>query len=206
MLAWRARWVVVALGLGLTAAGVLGTLRPPPPPTRPVVVAGLPLVAGTRLAAADVRVVDVPTHLAAADAATRVDDVLDRSLAVDLTPGSPLVPGVLADDGAAGPPGTVVATVRLADTGAAALLEPGRRVDVLAATAEGGPATVVAARALVLPAPERGAGPENATGIGSALGAEADDPPPVLLAVTPEESLALAGAAASSVLSAVVVP
>ncbi|AEE47211.1 SAF domain protein [Cellulomonas fimi ATCC 484] len=205
MLAWRSRWVVTALGLGIAAAGVLGTLRPAPPETRPVVVAGLPLVAGTRLTADDVRVVDVPTRLAADGAAARVDEVLDRSLAVDLTPGSPLVPGVLAADGATGPPGTVVTTVRLADTGAAAMLEPGRRVDVLAATPEGGPATVVAARALVLP-PPAAPGPEATAGLGTALAADADHPPPVLLAVTPEESLALAGAAASSVLSAVVVP
>src|SRR6478735_2281822 len=106
-------------------------------------------------------------------------------------------------DGAVrGPSGTVVATVRFADPAVAGLLAPGMHVDILAATAEGGPGGVVARRALVLPTARR------SPAAGGLLGGSPtdDDSVPVLVAVSPEEAPALAGAAASALLSAVVVP
>ena len=75
-------------------------------------------------------------------------------------------------------------------------------VDVLAATAEGGPGSVVARRALVLPVARRTA---RQTGLLGG-GASGDSSVPVLLAVAPDEAPTLAGAAASALLSAVVVP
>jgi hypothetical protein len=75
----------------------------------------------------------------------------------------------------------------------------------VAASAEGGTGRTVASRALVLPTPR--AVTSRASGL-SALGSAggSDAAPPVLLAVSPDEATALAGASASALLSAVVVP
>jgi hypothetical protein len=91
--------------------------------------------------------------------------------------------------------------VRFADPAVAGLLSPGVRVDVLAATAEGGPGGVVATRALVLPVNR-----PDSSGGALGLGRSDDASVPVLLAVLPSEAPGLAGAAASALLSAVVVP
>ncbi|GEL98394.1 SAF domain-containing protein [Cellulomonas terrae] len=199
---WRTRFAVAAVFLGLAAAGTVQALRPADPPTSPVLVAARALAAGTPLTGADVRLVRFPVAAVPDGALTDLDEVADASTAVPLAVGTPVLPGLLVDDDVRGPPGTVVATVRFADPAVADLLSPGMRVDVLAATPEGGPGGVVATRALVLPVARR-ASPEQSA---LALGGSGDDSVPVLLAVSPDEAPALAGAAASSLLSAVVVP
>lgn len=198
---WRARFVVAAVCLGVAAGCAVQALRPPEPPTSAVVVAARRIPAGTTLSSADVRVVRLPVALAPEGAVPDADRVVGESAAVPLAPGVPVLPGLLADDEVSGPPGTVVATVRFADPAVAGLLSPGVRVDVLAATAEGGPGSVVATRALVLPVSRR---PPSEGVLG--VGGSADTSVPVLLAVAPAEAPALAGAAASALLSAVVVP
>ncbi|WP_456846094.1 SAF domain-containing protein [Cellulomonas sp. P5_C6] len=198
---WRARFLVAAVCLGIAAGCTAQALRPPDPPTSALVVAAREIPAGTTLTSADVRVVRVPVALAPDGAVTDPGSVVGASAAVPLAAGVPVLAGLLAADDVRGPPGTVVATVRLADPAVAGLLSPGVRVDVLAATAEGGPGTVVATRALVLPVAHRAAG---AGALG--LGGSGDTSVPVLLAVAPAEAPALAGAAASALLSAVVVP
>ena len=200
---WRARFAVGAVFLGLAAACTVQALRPADPPTTPVLVAAHALAAGTR---ADQRRRPAwsrfPVAVVPDGALTDPDAVVDASTAVPLAAGTPVLPGLLADDEVRGPPGTVVATVRFADPAVAGLLSPGMRVDVLAATPEGGPGGVVATRALVLPVARRTASHASALG----LGGSGDDSVPVLLAVSPDEAPALAGAAASALLSAVVVP
>lgn len=198
---WRSRFAVAAVFLGLAAASTVQSLRPPDPPTSPVVVAARSIPAGTALTSADVRVVRLPVAVAPDGAVDDPGSVVGSSAAVPLAAGVPVLPGLLADDEVRGPPGTVVATVRFADPAVAGLLSPGVRVDVLAATPEGGPGGVVATRALVLPVAQQTA-PGGALGIG----ASGDSSVPVLLAVSPAEAPALAGAAASALLSAVVVP
>ncbi|WP_082574235.1 Flp pilus assembly protein CpaB [Cellulomonas sp. Root137] len=198
---WRTRFAVAAAFLGVAAACIVQSLRPPDPPTSAVVVAAREIPAGTTLTSADVRVSRFPRSVAPDGAVTDPADVVGSAAAVPLATGVPVLPGLLADDEVRGPPGTVVATVRFADPAVAGLLSPGVRVDVLAATAEGGPGGVVATRALVLPV-ARQDGPGGALG----LGGSGDASVPVLLAVSPTEAPALAGAAASALLSAVVVP
>ena len=198
---WRTRFLVAATFLGIAAACAVQAVRPPDPPTSAVVVAAHPIDAGTSLTSADVRVARMPDALAPDGAFTDADAVLGASAAVLIAAGAPVLPGFLADDEVRGPPGTVVATVRFADPAVAGLLSPGVRVDVLAATAEGGPGAVVATRALVLPVARQ---PSSEGTLG--LGASGDTSVPVLLAVAPAEAPALAGAAASALLSAVVVP
>jgi Flp pilus assembly protein CpaB len=202
MLLWRWRFAVGATFLGLAAACTVQSLRPADPPTAPVLVTAHALAAGTTLTSTDVRLVRWPVEVVPDGALTDPGSAVDASTAVPLTAGTPVLPGLLADDGVRGPPGTVVATVRFADPAVARLLTPGMRVDVLAATAEGGPGGVVATRALVLPVAQQTDAAEGALGLGSS----GDDSVPVLLAVTPDEAPTLAGAAASALLSAVVVP
>jgi hypothetical protein len=112
------------------------------------------------------------------------------------------------DDAATGPPGTVVVPVRFADAGVADVLVPGMRIDVVAAALhEGDEATRLARSAVVLARPGGEADDGGSRSGGGLLGggATTTDSTPVLLAVDPEESVALSGAAASRVLSAVIV-
>ena|GEM_PF-212695 len=138
--------------------------------------------------------------------AAAVEVLAGRRLAVAVPAGLPLVAGLLVDDTATGPPGTVVVPVRFADAGVADVLAPGMRVDVVAAALhEGDEATRLARAAVVLARP---GGDADDGGSGGGLlggGATTTDSTPVLLAVDPEESVALSGAAASRVLSAVIV-
>jgi len=201
---WRWRFAVAALALGVAVSSALETLRPPPAPVRPVVVAARDLPAGTTIARTDLRVAHVPAGLAVAGAATVPGALVGRGTAVAVPAGLPVVPELLASGVPGGPPGTVVAAVRFGDPAVAALLAPGAHVDVLAAAVEtGGQGVVVAHRALVLPV----AAPADADhGAGWSVGLTGDEAPPVLLAVTPQEAAALSGSAVAAVLSAVVVP
>lgn len=203
---WRLRLPLAAVCVAGAVSAGLRSLAPPSARTLPVVVVARDGPAGTVLAPRDLRVRRVPIALVPGGAATAAADAVGSAVAVPLAAGTPVVPGVLAPHDVAGPPGTVVAAVRFADPAIARLLSAGARVDVVAADAEGGPGRTVATRALVLPAPARtddGAG----GGLGL-LGGDATDAqaPPVLLAVSPDEATALAGASASAVLAAVVVP
>ena len=201
ILLWRCRFVVCAVCLGVAAASTVQALRPPDAPTVGVVVAARAVEAGVSLAASDVRIAHYPVGTVPDGVLTDVAEAVGASTAVPLSSGSPLGPGLIAPDEVRGPAGTVVATVRFADPAVAGLLSAGMHVDVLAATAEGGPGGVVARRALVLPVARQPSEPGGLLG-----GPAGDDSVPVLVAVSPEEAPALAGAAASAVLSAVVVP
>jgi pilus assembly protein CpaB len=202
MVAWRLRFVTGAACLGLAAAVAVSVLRPAPPVGVDVLVAAHDLAAGVVVADGDVRAVTVPEAVAVSGALasdrTRAA-LVGRRTAVRVPAGLPLVPQVLAGADLAGPTGTVVAAVRLADDAMASLLAPGDRVDLLAAAGEGGPAVTVARGALVLPAAPRteGSGP---------LGLDSPASPALLVAVAPDEAAALAGAGVSTALFAVVVP
>jgi hypothetical protein len=77
------------------------------------------------------------------------------------------------------PPGTVGLPLRIPDAGVVTVVRPGQRLDVLAGTAEGRPAQVLAANVLVLRATARGDAPED----GALL----------YLAVSPEQATRVAG-------------
>ncbi|WP_158372561.1 SAF domain-containing protein [Cellulosimicrobium cellulans] len=134
-------------------------------------------------------------------------DLTGRRLAVAVPAGLPLVPELLVDEAATGPPGTVVVPVRFADAGVADVLAPGMRVDVVAAALHDGDDAARLARAAVVLARPRG-DVDHGSGSGGGLlggGTATTESPPVLLAVAPEDAVALSGAAASRVLSAVIV-
>lgn len=214
LLLWRLRFGVSAAFLGVAAALLVAELRPEPAVTVPVAVAARELSPGGALAAADLRVVRMPPALVPIGSHSTADDVVGQHLVVGAPAGLPIVDGLLAGNrlAAAGPDGTVVAPIRLADPAVAALLRPGDRVDLLAATgtADGQPAVrQLAGRAIVLADPgPRAASPADADGtVGTLLGAGPDlgAGSLTLVAVTPAEAAALAGAVGWASLSAVVV-
>lgn len=198
---WRVRHVVAAVCVGLAAGVVVHALRPPPPVTVGVVVLGSDVAAGTALTAEHLLVAHVPPQMAPPGAITDVAGALGRVAALDLPARLPVTASLLADAALTGPPGTAVVAVRLDDPAVAGLLEPGMRVDLVAAYVEGGTGETVAHRALVRPAPRADAAPAGLLG-----GVPDGDDAPVLVAVTPDEAVRLAQAAVSAHLVAVVVP
>jgi len=206
---WRLRLPFAAVMLGCAAAVTVAELRPAPPPQVDIVVAARALEPGTPLSADDLRIVGVPPGTVADGAHGRPDAVVGRAVVVALPAGVPVVDALLRDDrlASAGPPGTVVVPVRLADPGVATLLRPGDRVDLFAAatSASGSPvAERLAERALVLPHPSPGADSDSSGGLlGS--GTDAAEGTLTLVAVAPEQASSLAGASAWAGISAVVV-
>lgn len=192
----RLRWLLAG---GLAAAAVataLPTLAPPPPPTTAVLAAARDLAAGEALAPADLVRLDLPTVSVPDGVLTGADAVTGRLVAGAVRRGEPLTdlrvvgPALLAS--VPGNRALVAVPVRLADPASAALLRPGDRVDVLAAsTAPDAPpsASVVAAAAPVLAVPPGSADLEGA----------------LVVVATPSATAArLAAAAVSSRLSVVV--
>ncbi|MFI2753311.1 RcpC/CpaB family pilus assembly protein [Cellulomonas sp. P22] len=203
LLLWRARLLIAATLVGGACAVTVAELRPPPAPADLVVVAARSLAAGAVLGARDLATARLPRDAAPSGAASTSNDLLGRTVAVDVPAGLPLVEGVVAAPVLEGPPGTVVAPVRFADQGVAALLTPGTRVDVLAAASDGADqgGRSLARSALVLAGP---ADATTATGLGG-LGDTSGQAPPVLLAVSPADAEALAGAGSWATLSPVIV-
>lgn len=189
-----------------------------PYPTAPSATAPSATVAhenAERTASTDGRESDRPRASlgSVADDDARLAAVLGARLAVAVPAGMPLVPELIADPSGAGPPGTVVVPVRFADTGVAHVLRPGMRVDVIAAPRLDGDTPVRVAEGAVVLTPSDGT--HGADGASSAGGADsgggllggtvASDDAPVLLAVTPDESVTLGGAAGTRSLAAVIV-
>lgn len=200
-----------ALSAGASALAVLSlglALRPPTPAMHEVVVAAADLATGHRLGPADLATTRVPAAVLPPGSTTDPAALVGTVLAAPVLGGEPLsaarLVGSLAD--VAAPPGTVAAPVRFADSGAVALLSAGRAVEVLASrgamtddlTGTAAPATarVVASRALVLAVVE-----PRPDSDGVLSGGTATAGPLVVLALTPAEARAVAGAEAGSRLS-----
>lgn len=144
------------------AAAVLAGMRavsPAPPPTESVLTAARDLPSGTVLDPGDLITRQLPEG-SAPDGLATGDEVIGRTVAAPLRRGEPvtdfrLVGPSLLD----GYPGLVAVPVRIPDAGAAALLEVGDRVDLLATDPSGSdPALVVApgAQVVALPAEDQG--------------------------------------------------
>ena len=182
----------------LAAAGaVLLTVdaaAPPRPPTVEVLVAARDVAAGVPLQLADLSRAALPPALVPDGALRPGAAVLGRLLAGPVRRGEPLTdlrlvgPGLLARVGG----DAVAVPIRLADAGSALLLRPGDRVDVLASAVDASSAPpvarVVAAGALVVAVPPRGADDAGEGGL-------------VVVAVPASGVGALAGAAAHARLS-----
>ncbi len=193
----------MAVCLGLAVSTVVERMSPAD--TRPVAVAARGLELGAVLSAADVRIAALPRDVVPEGAVATADGLLGARLAVAVPTGLPLVTSVLVEEFTAAPSGTVIAPVRFADAAVAALLRPGMRVDVAASGELGSAARRVATGALVLALQSTADDdPGGGSGLFGSSGPSASDAP-VLLAVTPDEALALSGVLGQESLSAVIV-
>ncbi|NKX93610.1 hypothetical protein HF995_10065 [Sanguibacter hominis ATCC BAA-789] len=202
---WRWRVAATCLALGATTAAVVGALRVPDAPTRPAVALARDTAPGERLALTIAR---LPTHLGPACAVTTPGEIEDETLVVALPAGTLLCPSMLASSPAHGlaRDGDVVVPVTLTDPAVAAALKPGDRVNLVRGrTADGdGQTRIVARSALVLPSR---AGRETSSGsglLGPATGTGSATTT-VLVAVRPDEGLALVDASVSGYVGAVIV-
>ncbi|SDC86985.1 Flp pilus assembly protein CpaB [Sanguibacter gelidistatuariae] len=212
-LVWKARFLLSAGALGLAAAITVGRLQPPPPVLETIVVADRAVLAGESLTADDVRTTQVPPRSRPADALRDPAEAVGRILAIPVSEGTVLSAPVLVAPrgGPQGPPGTVVAAVRLGEPALARIVGPGMHVDLLAPSQNDDPtsddaaaATYLARRALVLPGPLAAASDAgNGLSQGTSSGDEAADL--ILVAVTPEEATFLANVAGRGAITAVVV-
>jgi pilus assembly protein CpaB len=229
---WRELRIVVRRYRRLLRAGVVviaallvvSRLSPTPAPTTAIVAAARDLPAGAVLTATDLRTVALPPGAVPAGATTDVAALVGGQLSGPLRRGEPLTDVRLTDGVLSRPAvGLVSAPVRLADSQAAQLLQPGQRIDVLAAstaadagaassgsTASGpsgsaessvAAATVVAADVMVVAVPVASAPPG-----GSQVDSDVDVVGTlVVLATSPLQARILAQAQITSRLSAVVV-
>lgn len=198
----RHRRLVAALCTAAAVLAALDALSPAAPARVTVVGAARDIAAGTTLAPADLEALTLPKD-AVPDGA-----ILDVRSAVGSTTTGALRRGETLTDVRVGAgslhqpgPGLVAAPVRFADPDAAALLEPGEHIDVLAAstsTAEpaNAAAAIVAADVRVIDIPHRTAAASADPAIEGAL---------VVLATTPAQARALAQAEVIARLSAIVV-
>jgi Flp pilus assembly protein CpaB len=131
------------------------------PPGTTVLVAASDLTAGSTVRAADVAVRAWPEQLLPAGALRDVSAAEGRVLVGAARAGEPLTDARLVGAGPAPPGGDAAVPVRLADAGVAALLTPGRQVDVVTVGAAADEPVVLAPGAsvlAVLPEDEAGSG------------------------------------------------
>lgn len=168
------------------------------PPRTDVLVAAHDLAAGRIIAAEDLRPAARTTTELPEGVLTASADVTGRVITGAVRRGEIITdlrllgPGLSAGLG----PGVVASPIRLIDLEVAALLRPGDRVDILAATVDAAMAVVVAERALVLAVPLAESGSANMV---EPLGL-------VVVAVAQDTAARLAAAAASSILTATLLP
>lgn len=208
------RGLAAVLAAGSVVA-LWAALKPPATPVRPVVVAAGHLVPGQRLGPEDLTIVEVAAGLLPADAADDPGDLSGQVVASAIGRGEPVTRSrLLAPANLAAPPGRAIIPVRFEDAAATGLLSEGQRIQVVAAGGlvddTGAAPQVLATDALVLAVlargvapPVRGSGSEAESDQrgprdswlsgGTALGSGGDGAL-TILAVSPEEGMAIAGA------------
>jgi Flp pilus assembly protein CpaB len=204
----------LAAVLAAASAVALGTaLHPAAAPTTSVVVARHDLTPGTAITDADVATEPRPVTGLPADVLTSPAGAVNRTVAFPVRSGEPVSARHVVGAGllAASGPGTVAATVTLADPAAVSLVQAGDLVDVIAATAastgDGGATTaaassVVASRVRVLVSP--GAGATSSGGLLGSTPSTTASRTTLVLATSSDQALALACAAVGARLSVVV--
>lgn len=151
------RRLLAALAAGGAVAAGVHAVAAPPPPTVPVTVAVRDLPAGTELSVSDLTTGEFAPD-AVPDGAART--TVGRTLAAPVRAGEPITDvRLVGPDLVAAHPELTTMPVRLPDPGAAALLEVGDRIDLLATDPQAGSTRVVTTGALVLATPPA-VGPE----------------------------------------------
>jgi len=177
---------------GVAVVGGVHAVRPGPPATVAVTVAARDLPSGAILTSSDLTVHRLPSGDAPAGSDPRA---LGRTLAAPVRQGEPVTdvrlvsPSILADY-----PDQVAVPVRIADADAVGLLQAGDHVDLLAADPRGGRASYVAIDVPVLALPTSSDG-DAGGGLTGRL---------VVVAVPSSDVEALAGAAATDLVSVVI--
>lgn len=196
----RHRRLIGAGLVGVAALLALTELRPAPPPTTAVVLAARDLAAAEPLREQDLVVASLPHDAVPAAALRSPHEAIGQVLAGPVLAGEVLTParvrGASLVQGQ--PDGTVALPLRLADAEAAALLSPGDRIDVVAATPETSEASVVAREVAVLLAPTRAEAPSGLAEAGGILDTTGLGGGVVVLAVSPSQVPALVAAAAQA--------
>jgi Flp pilus assembly protein CpaB len=175
---------------------------------RDIVVAARDLPTGHRLAPDDLALARVPVTITPAGTTADPAELAGSVLAAPVLGGEPVSSARLAGSLAhlAAPPGSVPLPVRFSDPAAVGLLSAGQVVDILAARATGAddpaggsyaaPAQVIATGARVLAVTGADSDDQGLTGTEGTSGA-----PLVVVALTPTQARAVAGAEATSRLS-----
>lgn len=131
----RHRHLFAAGFAALAVASALSAVAPRHPALEPVVVAARDLPSGATLAASDLRTVGLPASTVPDGALTTSDDAVRHVLSGAVRRGEPLTDrrllgrNILSNAAT----GSVASTVHVADADTLSLLQPGDRVDVLAA-------------------------------------------------------------------------
>ncbi|HET6705172.1 SAF domain-containing protein [Amycolatopsis sp.] len=146
----RTRLIRRWLAAGLLALGGLMLVNPASARGAPTVLAAHDLPPGTTLRAGDVKLAELPDEARPTGVLSTLDAVDGRLLAGAVRAGEPLTDVRFASLPAKGDPGTATVPVRLADVALAELLQPGQRVDVVAAPEPAAPASVLAGGATVV--------------------------------------------------------
>jgi Flp pilus assembly protein CpaB len=164
----RTRLIRRWLAVGLLVAGVALLVHPGSARGAPTVLAARDLPSGATLRAADIRLADLPGEARPEGVLSSLDAVDGRLLAGAVRAGEPLTDVRLATSfPVPSDPAAATVPVRLADAAVAELLQPGQRVDVVAAPEPEAPASVLASGATVVtigrqdPAPQAISRPEK---------------------------------------------
>lgn len=149
---WHRRKLAVIAAVLAVLTGV-NAAAPQPPDTVTVLRAVEPLPGGGPVSATQVRLEPVVAGAVPDGALTDFGQALGRIVAAPVPKGQVLTGADLVGDRTLRP-GRVLAPVRLADSGLAAVLRPGDLIDIVAADGQGGPATTVArgVRLVTIPA------------------------------------------------------
>jgi Flp pilus assembly protein CpaB len=184
---------LAALCAAVAVLAAVHAARPSPSETVAVTVAARDLASGTVLGPDDVVVRRFPAGTAPHGAETQA---IGRTLAAPVRRGEPVTDVRLVAPGlVSGYPGRVALPVRIADPDAVGLLRVGDRVDLVAADPRTGTASYVAVGVPVLALPAPADQDVRSSGLTGRL---------VVVAAVPSEVDAIAGAAATELLSLVI--
>lgn len=186
---WHRR-KLAALAAVVAVLATIAAARPAPPQTIEVVVAAADLTGGRQLLDADLVVAHYPRDLAPAGVLDR-SALIGRTLGGSLDRGAPVTSASVLGGTAGVQPGEVVAPVTFPDAALVSLLQPGVRIDVIAAGQGGGRVVATDVRVVTVPKASE-SGP--LAGGGSAM---------VLVATSAQTATELAGAASTGQLSLV---